>query len=165
MAIYRLRREQLLPAPPEKIWHFFSDASNLSNITPKHMGFNVTSGTLPGDVYPGQIITYTVSPILGIPLFWMTEITAVEKNRFFVDEQRRGPYSLWHHQHLFEERDGGTLMTDLVHYEVPLGFLGTIAHGLFVKAQLQKIFDFRAEAVGKEFGGNTVSDRMELTKL
>ena len=165
MAIYRLRREQLLPAPPEKIWHFFSDAGNLRNITPKHMGFNVTSGTLPQEVYPGQIITYTVSPILSIPLFWMTEITAVEKNRFFVDEQRRGPYSLWHHQHLFEARADGTLMTDLVHYELPFGPLGTLAHALFVKAQLQKIFDFRAEAVGKEFGGNTRSDKVELTKL
>ncbi len=165
MAVYRLRRQQFLPAPPAAIWDFFSNAGNLSNITPKHMGFTVTSGALPQEVYPGQIITYTVSPVLGIPLFWMTEITAVEKERFFVDEQRRGPYRLWHHQHHFEEKEGGTVMTDLVHYELPFGFLGTLAHGLFVKRQLQQIFDFRAEAVGTQFGGSLKSTQKELTRL
>ncbi len=152
MAVRRLLRRQHIPASAEKVWAFFSDAGNLRTITPEYMNFRVTSGDLPMDIYPGQIITYYVSPVLHIPLFWMTEITAVKKYRLFVDEQRRGPYSLWHHQHLFEEREDGVLMTDIVHYELPLGPLGLLAHALFVRKQLDAIFDYRAKIIGDRFG-------------
>lgn len=116
------------------------------------MKFRVTSGPMPGEVYAGQIITYTVAPVAGIPLFWMTEITAVNPLRFFVDEQRRGPYRLWHHQHHFTEKDGGVLMTDLVHYQLPLGLLGELARVLFVRKQLQAIFSYRRQQVEVHFG-------------
>jgi ligand-binding SRPBCC domain-containing protein len=103
-------------------------------------------------MYPGQIIEYTVKPVLGIPLYWMTEITHVEDHKYFVDEQRFGPYSMWHHQHHFKEIEGGVEMTDIVHYKLPLGILGDIAHALFVKAQLTHIFDYRFVAVDKKYG-------------
>ncbi len=165
MAIYRLHRQQWIPASVQDVWAFFSDAQNLAAITPAKMKFRVTSGTLPQQIYPGQIITYRVSPLLGIPLFWMTEITAVQEGKLFVDEQRRGPYSLWHHQHHFEEKDGGVLMTDLVHYEVPLGPLGTVANALIVRKELQTIFDFRARVVAERFGGTPENTVRELVRV
>ncbi len=165
MAIYRLRRQQWIPATRAQVWEFFSNAANLAAITPKKMGFRVTSGDLPQGIYPGQIITYKVAPLLGIPLFWMTEITAVEEGKLFVDEQRRGPYRLWHHQHHFEEKDGGVLMTDIVHYEVPLGVLGRVANAALVRRELETIFDFRARAVAERFGGSADSLVRELKRV
>ena len=102
-------------------------------------------------MYPGQIIEYTVKPLLGIPLYWMTEITHVEEGKYFVDEQRFGPYSLWHHQHHFREVPGGVEMTDIVHYKIPLWILGDIANALFVRKQLQGIFDYRFKKVEELF--------------
>ncbi len=103
-------------------------------------------------MYPGQIIEYKVKPLLGIPVYWMTEITHVEKERYFVDEQRFGPYSLWHHQHHFRAIPGGVEMTDIIHYKVPFGFLGDIAQWLVVKKNLQKIFTYREQSVVQRFG-------------
>jgi ligand-binding SRPBCC domain-containing protein len=103
-------------------------------------------------MYPGQVMTYKVKPLLGIPLFWMTEITHVQPGKFFVDEQRFGPYNMWHHQHHFREIPGGVEMTDLVHYKLPLGFLGDIAHKIFVHRQLEGIFKFRYRKVEELFG-------------
>ena len=111
------------------------------------MGFKMI-GLFPGDkVYAGQVLEYKVSPVLGIPLYWMTEITHVEAGKYFVDEQRFGPYSLWHHQHHFTIIDGGVEMTDIVHYKLPLWFLGDIANALFVRKKLKEIFDFRFKKV------------------
>lgn len=151
MPIYKIVHEQHLNAPLADVWRFFSDPANLQRITPEHMRFRMTSGELPDEIYPGQIITYKVSPLLGIPLFWMTEITHVVPQKFFVDEQRRGPYRMWHHEHHFSEVDGGVLMRDLIHYQLPLGFLGTIAHWLFVRKQLTDIFEFRKAQVAALF--------------
>jgi ligand-binding SRPBCC domain-containing protein len=103
-------------------------------------------------MYPGQVIEYKVKPILGIPLYWMTEITHVADKKYFVDEQRFGPYSLWHHQHHFKEVNGGVEMIDIVHYKVPLWVLGDIAQFLFVKQQLKGIFDYRFKAAEEVFG-------------
>ena len=99
-----------------------------------------------------EIITYTVKPVLGIPLFWMTEITHVEDRKFFVDEQRVGPYAIWHHQHHFKSVPGGVEMTDLVHYKVPLGILGDLANLLFVRSQLEGIFNYRWNKLEEVFG-------------
>ncbi len=151
MSIHRIHHTQFLNAPPDVVWRFFSSAGNLQAITPEHMRFRITSGALPAEVYPGQIITYKVAPVLGIPLFWMTEITHVVPQTLFVDEQRRGPYRLWHHEHHFEAHEGGVRMTDLVHYELPLWILGEAAHALFVRRQLKQIFDFRAKKIADLF--------------
>ena len=151
MAIHTIRAELHIPAAVSKVWQFFSAAANLQKITPEYMRFRVTSGELPDEIYPGQIITYKVSPLLNIPLFWMTEITQVIPQKMFVDEQLRGPYRMWHHQHHFEEKDGGTLMTDIVHYELPLAFLGELAHAAFVKKQIAGIFKYREEKIKNFF--------------
>jgi ligand-binding SRPBCC domain-containing protein len=151
MAVHQLIRKQHIPAAPAAVWSFFSGAGNLQAITPAYMKFRVTSGELPQEIYPGQIITYTVSPVLGIPLYWMTEITHVVPGRLFVDEQRKGPYRLWHHQHHFEETEGGVLMTDIVHYQLPLGPLGELARALFIGRQLDDIFAFRQRVVDDLF--------------
>lgn len=151
MAIYKLKQTQLIKADLDKVWDFFTNPDNLANITPDSMGFKVTSEYLQKEVYPGQVITYKVAPLLNIPMFWMTEITTVIPKKLFVDEQRRGPYKLWHHQHHFEETDNGILMTDMVYYELPMFFLGSIAHSLFIKRILNNIFDYRHEKVENIF--------------
>lgn len=151
MAVHKIIHRQFIPASPEAVWSFFSGASNLQAITPEYMRFRVTSGDLPEVIYPGMIITYKVSPVLGIPLFWMTEITHVVPGKLFVDEQRRGPYRMWHHQHHFEAQDGGVLMTDIVHYQLPLGIIGEAAHSLFVKKQVAEIFAYRKAAIERLF--------------
>lgn len=146
MGLYHLKREQTIKADLETVWEFFSSPANLANITPDYMNFTVTSE--PEDhIYPGQVITYKVSPLLGIPLNWMTEITHVEHLKMFVDEQRKGPYKIWHHQHLFTETEGGVLMKDIVHYELPMWILGDFAHVLFIRKQLNDIFNYRKKVI------------------
>ena len=153
MAVYTLKKVQQFPISPESAWAFFSTPANLKEITPAYMGFDIHSDPeWLEHMYPGQVITYTVRPVLGIPLFWMTEITHVAGGQFFVDEQRVGPYALWHHQHHFKPIPGGVEMTDLVHYKLPLGWLGQLAHWLFVRRQLAGIFDFRWAVLEKRFG-------------
>ena len=143
--VYHLKRTQILPCTLEQAWAYFSDPGNLANITPAELAFKILSE--PGLMYAGQVIEYKVHPILGIPLYWMTEITHVEQHKYFVDEQRFGPYSLWHHQHHFKETLSGTEMTDIVHYKLPFWFLGDIAHALFVKKKVKEIFDYRYKVV------------------
>ncbi len=150
--VYTLKHIQKLPIGIDEAWDFFSSPRNLQAITSKKLGFKIRTNDLAAKAYAGQIIEYTVSPVLGIPLYWMTEITHVEKNKYFVDEQRFGPYSMWHHQHHFKETASGLEMTDIVHYKLPLGFLGGIAHSLFVKKQLSQIFSFREKMIKEKWG-------------
>lgn len=152
MAAHSFRTVQRIPVSLEQAWDFFSSPANLQVITPANMGFQVVSKFHGPVMYAGQIIEYTVKPVLGIPMYWMTEITQVVPGQYFIDEQRYGPYSLWHHQHHFKAIPGGVEMTDIVHYKVPLGFLGRIANALFVKNKLQQIFDFRFKKVEELFG-------------
>lgn len=152
MATFSLKTVQLIPVDIDTAWEFFSNPVNLQAITPKNLGFKILSNHHGDKMYPGQIIEYKVSPVLGIPMYWMTEITHVKDKQFFVDEQRFGPYQLWHHQHHFKVVEGGVEMTDIVHYRNPLGFLGNIANTLFVKAQLKQIFEFRFKVVEDLFG-------------
>lgn len=134
-------------------WDFFTSPLNLVKITPPDMGFIVTSGYRKEEkVYAGMIITYTVAPLFGIKLRWMTEITHVKEKEYFVDEQRFGPYALWHHQHHFKKVEGGVSMTDIVNYAIPYGFLGTIINNMIVSKKLKAVFDFREEAIGHLFG-------------
>lgn len=152
MAFYQLITSQKLPASISEIWDFISSPDNLKEITPEHMGFIVTSNSGAEKMYPGMIITYKVSPLFGIKLNWITEITHVKDFEYFVDEQRIGPYSMWHHQHKIVAIEGGVLMTDIVTYQPPMGILGAIANSLIIKNQLKQIFDYRAVALEKRFG-------------
>jgi ligand-binding SRPBCC domain-containing protein len=141
-----------MPISLEQAWEFFSSPSNLKEITPSNLGFNIISKHHGEKMYPGQIIEYIVKPILGIPLYWMTEITQVKDMQYFIDEQRFGPYRLWHHQHHFRAIEGGVEMTDIVHYKLPFWILGDWAHGLFVKQQVRNIFEHRFVATEKKLG-------------
>lgn len=152
MAVYSFKTVQVIPVPADQAWDFFSSPANLQTITPPYMGFRVISKHQGDRMYPGQVIEYKVKPLLGIPLYWMTEITHVADGKMFVDEQRKGPYRLWHHQHHFRTVANGVEMTDIVHYQLPLGWLGDLANWLFVKRQLQGIFDFRRQKVEEIFG-------------
>lgn len=152
MGFYQLHTSQKIPATINQAWDFISSPGNLKKITPDYMGFDITSKNAGENMYPGMIITYKVSPFLGIKMNWVTEITHVKEKEYFVDEQRAGPYSIWHHEHRIESIDGGVLMTDIVSYKPPMGFLGTIANSLFIKKQLKEIFDFREKALIEIFG-------------
>lgn len=150
--VYILHAVQTIPVSMEQAWNFFSRPNNLKDITPAAMGFEITSRHHGENMYAGQIIEYKVRAVAGIPMYWMTEITHVEEGKYFVDEQRFGPYSFWHHQHYFSPVPGGVEMTDLVHYKIPFGFIGTLAHSLFVKKQLRYIFDYRRKKIEQTFG-------------
>jgi ligand-binding SRPBCC domain-containing protein len=152
MPYYQLKETQKIPASIETVWDFISSPANLKEITPDHMGFHIMTEDLPEKMYPGMIIGYKVSPILGIKMTWVTEITHVDPLRYFVDEQRIGPYKMWHHQHMITPIEGGTVMNDIVTYQPPLGFLGAIANSLTIKKQLRQIFDYRIKAVEQRFG-------------
>ena len=152
MAVHSIKTVQKIPVSLSTAWEFFSGPANLAEITPGNLNFKVISKYRGEKIYPGQIIEYTVSPILKIPLYWMTEITHVETEKYFIDEQRKGPYSLWHHQHHFKAIEGGIEMTDIVHYKIPFGFIGEFANSIFVKSQLRKIFEYRFQKVEEIFG-------------
>ncbi|RFN58428.1 SRPBCC family protein [Marixanthomonas ophiurae] len=151
MKLYKLHTKQNVPISKEEAWEFLSAPQNLKVITPDYMGFTILSG-VDKSMYPGQIIEYIVTPILGIKTKWVTEITHVKNLEYFVDEQRFGPYSLWHHKHFIKEIDGGVEMEDIVHYKLPMGFLGQIAHPFLVKPKLDEIFDYRRNKLTELFG-------------
>jgi ligand-binding SRPBCC domain-containing protein len=148
--IHRLDREQFIPRPLPEVFDFFSRARNLEALTPPLLRFEVITPE-PIEMRPGALITYRLH-LHGISLNWVTQIEAWEERRSFVDRQLNGPYRLWHHRHDFEARDGGTLVSDHVHYGLPLGPLGEIAHELLVKQDLRTIFDFRRDAVRQHLG-------------
>ena len=150
MGFYQFKRIQKIDKPIEDVWKFISDPSNLKVITPDYMGFNITSDDIASTMYPGMIISYKVSPLLGIKLNWVTEITQVKENKYFVDEQRVGPYKIWHHQHILEPSENGTLMTDIVSYKPPLGILGNLANPM-IKGKLREIFDYRCNVLSNIF--------------
>jgi ligand-binding SRPBCC domain-containing protein len=153
MKPYTIHFTQKMPISLEKAWDFFSSPLNLSKITPESMKFVVTSDyTEQTKMYEGMIITYKVSPLLGIKMDWMTEITTVKDKEYFIDEQRFGPFKFWHHEHHFEEIDGGVLMTDKLTYGIPFGIFGQLANTIIVAKQTQEIFDYRVEAVDEMFG-------------
>lgn len=149
--MYTLERVQKLPVSLQEAWDFFQNPANLATITPDYMGFNILS-EVPEEMYPGLFIHYKVSPLLGIKMNWTTEITYVNAPNYFVDEQRVGPYAIWHHEHHFKEVEGGVEIVDRVNYKIPLGILGRLAHPLVVKSKLEEIFDYRVQKVEEIFG-------------
>lgn len=153
MKSHQIIFKQNLPISLDQAWDFFSSPLNLAKITPDDMEFIVTSSLQPDTkMYPGMIVTYKVSPLFGIKLNWMTEITQVEEGKYFIDEQRFGPFKFWHHQHHFKAIDGGVEMTDILTYGLPFGILGEIAHGIMVKSKVKDIFAFREQKVNELFG-------------
>ena len=151
MKIYTLQTEQILPISPEEAWAFLSSPDNLSKITPPDMGFKIISWDQK-PMYAGQVICYTVNGLPFIPMTWVTEITHVSEGAYFVDEQRFGPYRLWHHKHFLEAVPEGVKMTDLIHYALPLGIAGRIMHKIFIKRRLSDIFLFRKRKLETLFG-------------
>jgi ligand-binding SRPBCC domain-containing protein len=160
--VHYLKNIQKIPASIEEAWKFFSNPNNLLAITPPFLNLKMTNELFGDEVYAGQVMTYTVRPLLGVPIQWMTEITHVERFKLFVDEQRKGPYQLWHHQHHFKFIEGGVEMTDLVHYRLPLGILGNAMHGITVKNKLREIFTYRYFKTNEIFG-DWVDSEMNLT--
>jgi ligand-binding SRPBCC domain-containing protein len=151
---YQVRTEQAIPISLAEAWDFFSSPLNLTKITPKEMSIVVTSNqTAETKIYPGMIITYNISPLLGIKMNWMTEITHVKEGEYFVDEQRFGPYALWHHQHHFKAIKGGVLMNDILNYAIPYGLIGRLSNTVFVGKQIKEIFEYREKAIREIFGG------------
>ncbi|QIE60818.1 SRPBCC family protein [Rasiella rasia] len=151
MKIYTLRSTQALPISKDAAWAFLSDPKNLKVITPGYMGFDIISGA-DRPMYAGQIIQYIVTPLLGIKTKWVTEITHVKDNSYFVDEQRFGPYALWHHKHFIKEIEGGVEMEDIIDYKVPFGWLGQLIQPFLVKPKLAEIFDYRRNKLTELFG-------------
>lgn len=150
--LHQIKATQFIKSDINTIWAFISSPKNLSKITPDYMGFQIISDEKEiATMYSGQIIEYYVTPLMGIKMHWVTEITHVEHLRYFVDEQRFGPYTFWHHKHFLKEVEGGVEMTDIVHYKIPFGFIGRMANALFVKSKLKEIFDHRYKTVDKLF--------------
>ncbi|GAB5465844.1 MAG: SRPBCC family protein [Candidatus Kapaibacteriales bacterium] len=152
MGAHYLNARQNVPIDIDTAWKFLSDPRNLSTITPPDMGFQITSKDLPEKMYPGMVITYKVSPCPGFKTTWVTEITQVKEPEYFIDNQRTGPYQVWHHQHFLKEIPGGVQMDDKIHYVAPFAILGDIANALIIKSKLRKIFEYRKTALEKKFG-------------
>lgn len=151
MKIYTLKKKQKLPISLDAAWDFFANPKNLAVITPDSMNFNIISSD-EKKMFAGQIIQYTVTPLLGIKIKWVTEITHLVNNEYFVDEQRFGPYELWHHKHFLKEIPGGVEIEDVVDYKVPMGILGQIVHPFLVKPRLKQIFEYRNNKLIELFG-------------
>tara|TARA_Y100000766_G_C18752082_1_gene529030 strand:- start:403 stop:861 length:459 start_codon:yes stop_codon:yes gene_type:complete len=149
--IHQIKKEQFLNASIEDVWGFVSSPKNLKKITPDYMNFVIKSENSEEKIYPGMIICYKVSPLLKIPTSWVTEITHVEKNKFFVDEQRDGPYKIWHHEHLFKQEEKGVLMIDIISYKLPFGILGRLVNYFFINKKINKIFNYRYDRMKEIF--------------
>ena len=151
MKIYTRKSKQQLPISLDVAWEFLSDPRNLKVITPEYMGFFIVSGA-DRPMFAGQIIQYIVTPIFGIKTKWVTEITHVKDKQYFVDEQRFGPYSLWHHKHFIREIPNGVEMEDIIDYKIPFGIIGQLIHPLLVKPKLDEIFEYRHKKLIELFG-------------
>ena len=148
--VYTLHSKQTLNISLNEAWEFFSSPNNLAKITPRKMGFDITSGK-PEQMYAGQIISYKIKIFPFIKSNWITEITQMKEKSYFIDEQRFGPYKMWHHQHHFFETKDGVEMEDKVTYKIPFGFLGRIAHSVFIRKKLTHIFVYRAKILEEKF--------------
>ena len=151
MAFFQFKTQMQFNNSLEEIWEFISDPKNLQEITPEYMQFRILNDPLPEKMYPGMIIKYSVKPIFKIPTTWVTEITQVRDKEYFVDEQRVGPYTMWHHQHILQKRKDGVLMNDIVSYKPPFGIIGALSQKLFIRSKIEEIFEFRNMAFAKRF--------------
>lgn len=150
MKLHQHTYKQFLPISLDEAWDFFSRPENLNEITPDDMQFEILTKDIPR-MYQGQVIQYNVKPFPLVKMGWVTEITHVEDRKMFVDEQRFGPYSFWHHQHIFEQVDGGVMMTDILHYRVPLGIVGKLVNGVAINKKVKGIFEHRFTVLENKF--------------
>jgi ligand-binding SRPBCC domain-containing protein len=150
MKPYRLSRQQWLPAPLETIFPFFSRPENLQTLTPPFLDFKIVE--VPAEIQAGSLIRYKLR-LRGIPIRWTTKITEWTPPHGFVDEQLSGPYALWHHEHRFVAERGGTTMFDTVDYALPFGVLAWPAYKLFVRRDVESVFDYREKRMRELFGG------------
>ncbi len=151
MSYFQFESKQQLNASMADVWKFISSPNNLKIITPDYMGFEVVTKNISNTMHSGMLIGYKVSPFLGLKLNWLTEITHVDDGYYFVDEQRIGPYTIWHHQHKIEPHENGVLMTDIVTYKPPLGFIGNILNTLIIRRKLNEIFEYRTQKMNELF--------------
>lgn len=151
MKLYTIKSKQQLPISLDTAWEFLSNPKNLNIITPQSMGFIIESGA-DRPMFPGQIINYLITPVFGIKMRWITEITHVTDKQYFVDEQRFGPYSFWHHKHFLKEIEGGVEMEDIIDYKIPFGFIGQLLHPILVKPKLNQIFEYRQNKLLELYG-------------
>jgi ligand-binding SRPBCC domain-containing protein len=151
MGFYQFKKTQEINSSIEEVWSFISNPENLKKITPEYMGFDIVSESIPSKMYEGMIIEYRVSPLFGLKTTWVTEITNYKKNKYFVDEQRIGPYKIWHHQHILEPTENGVMMTDIISYQPPYGILGKLANAIIIKKKLKEIFDYRTVVIREIF--------------
>ncbi|MDG1397541.1 MAG: SRPBCC family protein [Polaribacter sp.] len=151
MKIYTFKRKQHIPISLDEAWRFLSSPKNLKELTPDYMGFDILSGA-DKPMFAGQIIQYSVTPILGIKTKWVSEITQIEYKKYFVDIQLYGPYALWHHKHFLKQIDGGVEFEDIIDYKIPLGILGRLVHPFLVKPKLEEIFAYRQQKLIELFG-------------
>jgi ligand-binding SRPBCC domain-containing protein len=138
----KLKQEQFLPISLDEAWKFFATPKNLNEVTPDDMFFEIIT-ELPETMYAGLLINYRLRPMLNIPVNWCTEITHIKEKEYFVDEQRKGPYRIWHHEHHFKAVEGGVVMTDILHYDIGKWIVGKIAGKLFVNKKVKRIFAYR----------------------
>ena len=150
--MYQIRKTLNIPIEIQKAWDFFSKPDNLKLITPDYMNFNIISRSDAGEMYPGMIISYLVSPLFHISVKWTTEITQVKEFNYFIDNQIKGPYKIWHHEHHFKKIEGGIEMRDILFYDVPYGFFGNLLHKLVIKSKVEEIFRFREQKIKELFG-------------
>ncbi|HRW63651.1 MAG TPA: SRPBCC family protein [Bacteroidales bacterium] len=150
--MYQIKRTQNIPIDLKKAWNFFSLPDNLKIITPDYMNFEILSKSDAGEMYPGMIITYTLSPLFHISINWATEISQVKEYKYFIDNQIKGPYKIWHHEHHFKETGNGIEMRDILYYEIPFGFLGRLMHKMIIGKKLNEIFNYREQKIKELFG-------------
>ncbi|MFB4162152.1 hypothetical protein ACE1TF_19965 [Geomicrobium sp. JSM 1781026] len=150
MRLYTLKETQVLPISKEDAWEFFSNPGQLSSITPGDMKFDVRND-IKDRMHPGMIVHYDLKPLPAFPVQWVTEITHVVEGELFVDEQRFGPFRFWHHQHHFHDHPDGVEIEDIVHYVLPFGPIGRLAHQAIVEKRLKDIFSYRKEQLAKRF--------------
>ena len=164
MKTHCIKREQTLSADLEQAWRFFSDPTNLRLITPPWLDFTITS-PVPETIYPGLILTYRIRPLAGVPVTWVSEITHVRAPHYFVDEQRLGPYRFWHHQHHLTAAGAEVKVADIVHYRLPLGLIGVLAHRLLLQSRLDEIFRFRYHALARHFQNPSPNDARDRRSI
>ena len=150
--MYQVKRVQRIPITIENAWDFFSKPDNLAKITPPYMNFSILARSDAGEMYPGMIISYRVSPLFNISIKWATELTQVKEYKYFIDNQIKGPYRIWHHEHHFKKIDGGVEMRDVLFYDVAYNFLGKLLHKLFIRKRVEEIFNYREDKIKELFG-------------